>query len=67
VPRGESDQLFVALKLLGRDVEYVRINGQDHWILDHDQRIVWNDTIMAYFAKYLKGRPAWWNEMYPED
>ncbi len=66
VPRGESDQLFVALKLLGREVEYVRVLGQDHWILDHDQRIVWNDSIMAWFAKHLKGREAWWNALYPE-
>ncbi len=39
--------------------------GQDHWILDHDQRIVWNDTILAYFAKYLKGEPEFWEAMYP--
>ncbi len=66
VPPGESDQLFTALELLGRDVEYVQIEGQNHWILDHDQRIVWNDTILAYFARYLKERPAWWGAMYPE-
>ena len=65
VPPGESDQLFTALKLLDKDVEYVRIEGQDHHILDHDQRITWNDTILAYFARYLKERPAWWNAMYP--
>ena len=66
VPKGESDQLFTALKMLGREVEYVQIQGQDHWILDHGQRIVWNDTILAFLAKYLKGQPEWWNEMYPE-
>jgi dipeptidyl aminopeptidase/acylaminoacyl peptidase len=65
VPKGESDQLFTALKLLGKDVEYVQIVGQDHHILDHDQRIVWNDTILAYLAKYLQDSPAWWNEMFP--
>jgi dipeptidyl aminopeptidase/acylaminoacyl peptidase len=65
VPVGESDQLFTALKLLGRDVEYVQVLGQDHWILDHDQRIVWNDTILAYFAKVLKGEPESWQDMYP--
>ncbi|PJA75396.1 S9 family peptidase [bacterium CG_4_9_14_3_um_filter_65_15] len=65
VPPGESDQLFTALKLLGKDVEYVRLTGQDHHILDHEQRMVWNDTILAYFARYLKERPAWWDEMYP--
>ncbi len=65
VPPGESDQLFTALKLLGKDVEYVRVKGQDHHILDHDQRIIWNDTILGYFAKYLKERPAWWDALYP--
>jgi dipeptidyl aminopeptidase/acylaminoacyl peptidase len=67
VPMGESDQLFTALRLLGRDVEYVQIVGQNHHILDHDQRIVWNDTILAYFAKYLKRQPAWWNHLYPKE
>ena len=66
VPIGESDQLFTALKILGRDVEYVQIQGQDHHILDHKQRIVWNDTILAYFAKYLKKQGGWWDDMYPE-
>ena len=67
VPLGESDQIFTALKLLGREVEYVQIQGQNHHILDHDQRIVWNDTILAYFAKWLKGRDGWWGAMYPEE
>ncbi|MBU8871166.1 MAG: prolyl oligopeptidase family serine peptidase [Gemmatimonadales bacterium] len=66
VPKGESDQLFTALKMLGREVDYVQIVGQDHHILDHDKRIVWNDTILAFFAKHLKEQPNWWNEMYPE-
>ena len=65
VPKGESDQLFTALKMLGQEVEYVQIVGQDHHIVDHEQRIVWNDTIMAFFAKFLKDRPDWWDEMYP--
>jgi len=65
VPKGESDQLFTALKILGREVEYVQIVGQDHHILDHKQRIVWNDTILAFLAKYLKERPGWWDDMYP--
>ncbi len=66
VPVGESDQLFIALKLLGREVEYVQIQNQNHHILNHDQRIVWNDTILAWFAKWLKDRPAWWEELYPD-
>jgi dipeptidyl aminopeptidase/acylaminoacyl peptidase len=65
VPVGESDQLFTALKLLGREVEYVQIVGQDHWIQDHEQRLVWNDTIMAFFARHLKQRAGWWDALYP--
>ncbi len=66
VPIGESDQLFTALKILGREVEYVQIMGQDHHILDHEQRIVWNNTILAFFARHLKDRPQWWDALYPE-
>ncbi len=66
VPVGESDQLFTALKLLGREVEYVQIQGQDHWVADHDQRIVWNDTILAFLARHLKGQPQWWDALHPQ-
>jgi dipeptidyl aminopeptidase/acylaminoacyl peptidase len=66
VPVGESIQLFTALKLLDRPVEFVRIEGQNHWIIDHDQRIVWNDTILAFFAWHLKDQPQWWQALYPE-
>jgi hypothetical protein len=27
---------------------------------------VWNDTILAFFAKHLKGRPEWWTALHPE-
>lgn len=67
VPKGESDGLYIALTMLGKDVEYVQVAGQDHHILDHDRRIVWNDTILAWFARELKGRPAWWDALYPEE
>lgn len=64
VPPGESTQLFVALKLLGKEVEYIKVEGQDHHILDHEKRIKWGDTIIAWFDKYLKDQPEWWREMY---
>ncbi len=66
VPKGESDGMYIALKLLGKDVEYVRVDGQDHHILDHEKRIVWHNTIMSYFSKYLKEDSRWWDEMYQE-
>ncbi|MCB0315101.1 MAG: prolyl oligopeptidase family serine peptidase, partial [Calditrichaeota bacterium] len=65
VPRGESDQFYLALKLLGKTVEYVQVAGQDHHILDYKKRIIWQKTILAWFDRYLKGQPEWWGELYP--
>lgn len=66
VPPGESRQLYTALKLLGRDVELVEVDGQNHHILEYKKRIRWTKTIIAYFDKYLKGNSDWWEELYPE-
>jgi dipeptidyl aminopeptidase/acylaminoacyl peptidase len=66
VPVGESLQFYAALKILGKNVEMVLINGENHHILDYKKRIEWHNTIMAWFDKMLKNQPAHWNEMYPE-
>jgi dipeptidyl aminopeptidase/acylaminoacyl peptidase len=65
VPPGESDQMFTALKLLGKKVEYIRVEGQNHAIMDYKKRDLWSKTIMAWFDRYLKGEPEWWNDLYP--
>lgn len=65
VPVGESIQMFTALKLLGRPTAFVAVADQDHHILDYDKRIKWQDTIFAWFARYLKDDPAWWDALYP--
>ncbi len=67
VPVGESDAFFVALKLLGKSVEYVQIEGEDHWIQDHAKREVWSETIVAWFDRWLKDQPEWWNSLYETD
>jgi dipeptidyl aminopeptidase/acylaminoacyl peptidase len=66
VPVGESDQFYIALKLLGKDVEYLQVAGQNHWIVDHAKRVDWSRSIVAWFDKWLKGQPEWWEDMYPE-
>ncbi|RFF30216.1 alpha/beta hydrolase family protein [Wenzhouxiangella sediminis] len=66
VPVGESDNMFTALKLLGREVEMVEFPGQDHWILDREQRYVWWDSILAWYDRWLKDEPEWWQNLYPE-
>ena len=65
MPPGESIQMFTALKLLGRPTAFVEVTGQDHHILDYDKRRKWQDTIFAWFAKYLKDQPEWWDALYP--
>ena len=65
VPVGESIQMFTALKLLDRPTAFVAVADQDHHILDYDKRRKWQDTIFAWFAKYLKDDPSWWDSMYP--
>ena len=66
VPVGESLQYYAALKLLGKDVEMVLVDGQDHWILDYQKRIKWHHTIISWFDKKLKDQPQQWNDLYPE-
>jgi dipeptidyl aminopeptidase/acylaminoacyl peptidase len=65
VPVGESLQYYAALKLLGKDVEMVLVEGQNHWILDYKKRIQWHHTIMSWFDKKLKNRPEQWDDLYP--
>jgi dipeptidyl aminopeptidase/acylaminoacyl peptidase len=65
VPLGESEQLFTALKLLGRTVEYIQIEGQNHTIMDYAKRDIWSKTIIAWFDRFLKNEPEWWNDLYP--
>jgi dipeptidyl aminopeptidase/acylaminoacyl peptidase len=65
VPSGESTQLFTALKILGRQVEYIQILDQNHWILTYNKRIRWTKTILAWFDRWLKSQPEWWQALYP--
>jgi dipeptidyl aminopeptidase/acylaminoacyl peptidase len=65
VPPGESTQLFTALKILGREVEYIQIHEQNHHILTFNKRKTWTKTIMAWFDRWLRHQPEWWYSLYP--
>ena len=67
VPPGESEQMYTALKVLGKEVEYVRFEGEDHWILEREKRKKWVATIVAWFDRELKERPAYWDSLYPAE
>jgi len=64
VPVGESIQMYTALKLLGRETAMVLVSDQDHHIIDYAKRLRWQNTIYAWFAKWLKDDASWWNEIY---
>jgi len=66
VPPGESDQFYAALKLLGVPTEYLRIAGLGHHIMEHDKRALWSKSIVAWFDRWLKDEPEWWESMYPK-
>ena len=66
VPLIESLQMFTALKLLGREVALVQVKGENHHILDYSKREKWLATQMAWFAKWLKDDPTWWDALYPK-
>lgn len=66
VPFNESVQLFTALKLLGKETALVAVKDQNHHILDYQKRLEWQDTIWAWFAKWLQDDPSWWDALYPQ-
>ena len=62
----ESRQMFTALKLLGREVALVEVEGENHHILDYPKREKWIATQMAWFARWLQDDPTWWEALYPK-
>ncbi|MDO5665921.1 MAG: prolyl oligopeptidase family serine peptidase [Bacteroidia bacterium] len=66
VPIGESIQMYTALKLLNKPVEFIQVEGENHTIYDYGKRIAWNNAIYAWFAKWLKGDSRWWDSMYSD-
>jgi dipeptidyl aminopeptidase/acylaminoacyl peptidase len=62
VPAGESDQMFVALKLLGKNVAYVRFAGENHIFSKFSNRMAEREILREWFDRYLKADPTDWNE-----
>lgn len=66
VPMGESIQMYTAMKLLGKEVEFIQVEGENHAIYNYDKRIAWNHAIYAWFSKWLKDDSRWWDSLFPE-
>jgi dipeptidyl aminopeptidase/acylaminoacyl peptidase len=64
VPPGESLQMYTALKLLERETAFVAVDDQDHHIVDYAKYKLWKESILAWFDKFLKDEPEWWEEKY---
>ena len=64
VPMGESIQMYTALKLLGKEVEFIQVEGENHAIYQYDKRIAWNHAIYAWFTKWLKDDSRWWDSLF---
>jgi len=64
VPPGESYQMYAALKILGKEVALITIEGQAHWIMDYSKRVRWMKTIIAWFDKWLKKDSFYWDVLY---
>ncbi|MCM1356347.1 MAG: prolyl oligopeptidase family serine peptidase [Staphylococcus sp.] len=65
VPFGESIQMYTALKLLGNETAFVAVKDTNHQVTDFKKRQQWQETIFAWFAKYLQDDPSWWESLYP--
>jgi len=66
VPPGESIQMFNALRILGKTVELITVDGENHHIIALEKKLLWNKTIYAWFARWLKDQPEWWQALYPD-
>ena len=66
VPLIESLQMFTALKLLDREVALVEVAGENHHVLDYAKKEKWLATQMAWFQRWLKDDPTWWDALYPK-
>ncbi|MDR1332448.1 MAG: prolyl oligopeptidase family serine peptidase [Tannerella sp.] len=64
VPPGESIQMYTALKILGKTAELIQVEGENHHILDYAKRLKWNESIFAWFERWLKEDASWWEELY---
>ncbi|MEP7382140.1 MAG: prolyl oligopeptidase family serine peptidase [Gemmatimonadota bacterium] len=57
----ESEQMFTALRMLGREVELVRVQGENHGINSRPSVEEGRDAVMLdWFDKYLRDRPEAW-------
>lgn len=66
VPPSESIQMFTALKRTGCPTALIMVEGENHGISDYNKRDRWINSIMAWFDRWLKDEPLWWQSLYKD-
>ena len=66
VPANQAWQLYTALKILNREVEFIQVKDENHVITDYKKQKQWQEAICAWFARWLKDEPVWWENLYPK-
>ena len=60
----ESDQMYSALKVQGKDVVEIRWNGEPHGVTKFSNRVLNFQIMLDWFDKYLRDEPEAWQERY---
>ncbi|HEX04033.1 MAG TPA: S9 family peptidase, partial [Bacteroidetes bacterium] len=61
VPAAESEQMYSALKVLNRDVVYIRYPGENHGIASTRTKYLETKRMhIEWFDKYLRNQPGAW-------
>jgi dipeptidyl aminopeptidase/acylaminoacyl peptidase len=62
VPELESEQMFTALRVQGKEVALVKFPGEDHGIAGKPENyLAHREMTLEWFDKYLKGQPQGWD------
>jgi dipeptidyl aminopeptidase/acylaminoacyl peptidase len=68
VPPQESDQMFTAMRVLGKTCEYVRFFDEDHGINSKPSiRLASEVMMLEWFDKYLKDEKEAWDYRWKDD
>ncbi|HEU4988836.1 MAG TPA: S9 family peptidase [Gemmatimonadaceae bacterium] len=62
VPENESEQMFTALRMLGREAEFVRVYGENHGINSRPSitRHLYG-VMLDWYDRFLRDEPAAWS------
>lgn len=63
----ESDQMYAALKIQGKDVVQIRWNNEAHGVRSFPNRIQNYSILLEWFDKYLKNQSEGWENRYKRD